>query len=159
MHRTQNDKLNRRWEQQGTTEEWNKYWKNCGEGGHWTASAYSLGGFSIKVVSLTAEHRTRKFWMGSTHAAPYTERQRVTFSLNAGVRARWRHIAMTLVGSILEGSIHHTLFHTIAQAMKFSKRRPGNIVLVMEICKTIWDEPNQAAYLYNYQEIPCWVIV
>lgn len=64
-----------------------------------------------------------------------------------------------LVGCSLHSVIRATLFSTIANQSKGASVNQEYVVLVVEMCKTIQNERNQAFYGQDYSRLPNWIIL
>lgn len=59
---------------------------------------------------------------------------------------RWTKLCQLTRGSGMTEAFHDNLFVTIARAILWNKRCPGNVVLISEIYRTIWGERNAAVF-------------
>lgn len=75
------------------------------------------------------------------------------------IKCRWREIKLIIEGLNLGYVIQEMIFVTIAQAIWQSKRRLTMIIMIAEICNTIWMERNVIVYSRKYSIIPNWTII
>lgn len=126
---TQNDELNKLWLQQGTLEDWKKQvvekaveWVDSGQ--HKNIHLENSEPWLLYERESTILRSLGWVVQQMRHSIHRETTDHLFFEC-LRVRARWQQIATMLVGSVMDGCIHRTLFYTISQVVRVSKRRPG----------------------------------
>lgn len=59
----------------------------------------------------------------------------------------------------MEAAFKETLFGTVTKAIQRNKRQPCNVVLISEVCRTIWCERTTTVFSQCYLRTPHWVVL
>lgn len=86
----------------------------------------------------------------------YKQSEHLFFSC-CKVNERWKEVHNLLQGAPALMVNHHCLFKAITSAIHRHKCQPGPLILVRELCNSIWKERNEATYSNFLSRLPGWV--
>lgn len=157
--RSEYDKLNRRWTVQGSSRAWEEFWKKMWSG--WVMINIRVFIWRLINQGFCTDNRVVRWKVCTRICMRCNLAQETTahlFHEFPATHQRWRSMDRITSGTSLTNCRQDTLFLAITRAIKLSKKKPTILILVVEICRTTWNERTAARFSQVFCRTPEWVI-